>query len=89
MTDEGMPTIAIFYGSSTGNTQEAAEKIQQELGDFVSHVADVVDSDPEELSKYDILLLGVSTWNIGEMQEDWESFIPNMSGLNLSGGLPR
>ena len=54
MTDEGMPSIAIFYGSSTGNTQEAAEKIQQELGDFVSHVADVVDSDPEELINTDL-----------------------------------
>ena len=43
MTDDAMPSIAIFYGSSTGNTQEAAEKIQQELGDFVNHIADVVD----------------------------------------------
>jgi flavodoxin long chain len=85
MTDEAMPSIAIFYGSSTGNTQEAAEKIQQELGDFVHHVADVVDSEPSDLESYDILLLGVSTWNIGEMQEDWDSFIPNMSGLDLSG----
>ena len=31
MADEAMPSIAIFYGSSTGNTQEAAEKIQGEL----------------------------------------------------------
>ena len=42
MTDEAMPSIAIFYGSSTGNTQDAAEKIKGELGDFVSHMADVV-----------------------------------------------
>ena len=85
MTDEAMPSIAIFYGSSTGNTQDAAEKIKGELGDFVSHMADVVDSEPADLENYDILLLGVSTWNIGEMQEDWDTFIPNMSDLNLSG----
>ena len=85
MTDEAMPSIAIFYGSSTGNTLDAAEKIKGELGDFVSHMADVVDSEPADLENYDILLLGVSTWNIGEMQEDWDTFIPNMSDLNLSG----
>ena len=52
MTDEAMPSIAIFYGSSTGNTQEAAEKIQQELGGCVHHVADVVDSEPSDLETY-------------------------------------
>ena len=79
------PSIAIFYGSSTGNTEMAAEKIKDELGDFVSHVADVAKSSPEDLLPYDILLLGVSTWNIGEMQDDWDSFIPNMEGLDFSG----
>ncbi len=79
------PTIAIFYGSSTGNTEMAAEKIKEELGDFVSHIADVSKCEPEEMNQYDILLLGVSTWNIGEMQDDWDAFIPRMEGLDLAG----
>ena len=78
-------TIAIFYGSSTGNTEMAAEKIKEELGDFVSYVADVSKCEPEEMNQYDILLLGVSTWNIGEMQDDWDAFIPRMEGLDLAG----
>ena len=72
------PSIAIFYGSSTGNTEMAAEKIKEELGDFVQHMADVSKCEPAELGEYDILLLGVSTWNIGEMQDDWDAFIPRM-----------
>ena len=78
-------SIAIFYGSSTGNTEMAAEKIKEELGDFVQHMADVSKCEPAELGEYDILLLGVSTWNIGEMQDDWDAFIPRMEGLDLSG----
>ncbi len=80
-----MLSMAIFYGSSTGNTQEAAEKIKEELGDFCSHIADVAECEPEEMQNYDLIFLGVSTWNIGEMQDDWAEFIPQMEGLDLSG----
>ena len=78
-------SIAIFYGSSTGNTEMAAEEIQEHLGPLVKHMADVTKAEPEELLDYDILLLGVSTWNIGEMQDDWDTFIPRMEGLDLTG----
>ncbi|MGC3967514.1 MAG: flavodoxin [Pirellulales bacterium] len=78
-------TMAIFYGSSTGNTQTAAEKIQENLGEWISLVADVAKCEPADMLPYDVLFLGVSTWNIGEMQDDWAAFIPRMKDLNLSG----
>ena len=78
-------SIAIFYGSSTGNTEMAAEEIQEHLGPLVKYMADVAKAEPEELLDCDILLLGVSTWNIGEMQDDWDTFIPRMEGLDLTG----
>ena len=78
-------SMAIFYGSSTGNTQLAAEKIQEQMGEFVSLCQDVAKADPKEMENYDLLFLGVSTWNIGEMQDDWAEFIPKMEGLDLSG----
>ncbi|QGJ72169.1 Flavodoxin FldA [Planctomycetales bacterium 10988] len=77
--------LAIFYGSTTGNVEMAAEMIQEQLGDMVSHFADVANSEPKELEEYDVLLLGLSTWNIGEMQDDWADFIPKMDGLSLKG----
>ena len=61
-----MKSIGVFYGSSTGNTEMAAEKICEQLGEFVSHCSDVSKVEPADLLPYDILLLGVSTWNIGE-----------------------
>jgi len=80
-----MKTIGVFYGSSTGNTELAAEMICDQLGQFVSHSADISKSEPTDLLAYDILLLGVSTWNIGEMQDDWDDFLPRMEGLDLTG----
>ncbi len=78
-------SVAIFYGSTTGNTEAAAGKIKEQLGDIVAAVEDVADADPSDLEKYDLLFLGVPTWNIGEMQDDWAEFIPRMEGLDLSG----
>ena len=63
----------------------AVEEIPEHLGPLVEHMADVEKAEPEELLDYDILLLGVSTWNIGEMQDDWDTFIPRMEGLDLTG----
>lgn len=78
-------SMAIFYGSSTGNTEMAAQKIKEQMGEFISHIADVADAEPKDMEQYDLLFLGVSTWNIGEMQDDWDNFIPQMEGLNLAG----
>ena len=78
-------SIAIFYGSTTGNTEYAAEMISAEFGEHVTHMADVADSDPEDFLEYDLLVIGVPTWNIGEMQYDWEDFLPKLQELDLSG----
>lgn len=80
-----MTSMAIFYGSSTGNTQTAAEKIKEQMGEWIQHIADVQKAEPEDMLPYDLLFLGVSTWNIGEMQDDWADFLPRMKGLNLQG----
>lgn len=77
--------MGIFYGSSTGNTQMAAEKIKEQMGEFIEHIADVAKSEPEELAQYDVLFLGVSTWNIGEMQDDWAEFLPKLDQVDLTG----
>ncbi len=77
--------IGIFYGSSTGNTQAAAEKIKEQFGEFASTIRDVSKASPEELTECDVLFLGVSTWNIGEMQDDWAEFLPQLDRIDLTG----
>jgi flavodoxin I len=78
-----MGKIGIFYGSTEGNTEEVAEKVQKALGDADVHNVDSASAD--DLAEYDILILAASTWEIGELQEDWESFIDVLDDVDFSG----
>ena len=78
-------SIAIVFGSTTGNTEFAASMIKDELGSHVTLFEDVADIQPQDLLAHDVLLLGCPTWHIGELQDDWEIFLPEMNGLDLSG----
>jgi len=77
-----MAKIGIFYGSSTGNTEKIADLIAHYFGEDAATV-NVEDAHAEDLEKYDFLILGTSTWEIGEMQEDWEVFISELEKADL------
>ena len=80
-----MKSIGIFYGSSTGTTSDLAQKIASALGVDSANVMDVANADAAAAAKYDVLLLGSSTWGLGDLQDVWESFLPKLKGENLSG----
>lgn len=80
-----MKSIGIFYGSSTGTTSDLTQKIASALGVDSANVMDVANADAAAAAKYDVLLLGSSTWGLGDLQDDWESFLPKLKGENLSG----
>lgn len=79
-----MKKIGIFYGSSTGVTAEIAQKIAKKVG-AEAHMYDVANASAEEALAYDLLLLGSSTWGVGDLQDDWEGFLPNLQRQNLAG----
>ncbi len=79
-----MSKIAVFYGSSTGTTSEIAQRIASELN-CEANCFDVADASADDVQGYDVLLLGSSTWGIGELQDDWEEFLPNLKEQDLSG----
>ncbi|WP_028864062.1 flavodoxin FldB [Psychromonas aquimarina] len=77
--------IGLFYGSSTCYTEIAAEKIQACIG---ADLVDVFNIKTEPLSKindYDILILGISTWDYGELQEDWGAIWDELESVNAEG----
>ncbi|MDR2847500.1 MAG: flavodoxin [Bacteroidales bacterium] len=80
-----MNTIGIFYGSTNGNTQDIAKKIANKLGVNGNDVHDVVSAKADDLKPYDVLLFGSSTWGVGDLQDDWESFIRVVGTADLSG----
>jgi flavodoxin II len=80
--------IGIFYGSTTCYTEMAGEKIQAQLQAMLGQSVDLFDIKDTSLNKsqeYDIILFGISTWDFGELQEDWESTWDDIATLNLNG----
>lgn len=67
--------IGIFYGSSTGQTEAVAEKLQRILGEEDSDVINVDNATTEDLERYQYLIFGTSTWGFGDMQDDWDDFM--------------
>lgn len=80
-----MAKIGIFYGSSTGNTRTIAELLHQELAGLADDPVDIADASLEDMMAYDVLLLGIPTWDVGEMQEDWAEVSEELPGLDWSG----
>lgn len=80
-----MVSVGIFFGSDTGNTENIAKMIQQQLGNDVADVFDIAKSTKEDLAQYDRLLLGIPTWYYGEAQCDWDDFFHTLKDINLKG----
>jgi len=78
-----MKKTAIIYGSSTGTCEAIAQKICEKLGG--GDVINVGELDAAQLADYDNLLLGTSTWGIGELQDDWYDGVDKLKGADLSG----
>ena len=83
--------VGIFYGSTTCYTEMASEKIQEQLqiqlkrNGLSANVAlfDIKDTSLAKSQEFDVILYGISTWDFGELQEDWESTWDDIPTLNL------
>lgn len=80
-----MKKIGLFYGSTTGRTRRVAERIKNEIGDKSIDIFDIKEVNPKDILKYDNLIFGTSAWGVGDMQDDWETFIDELVDLDLSG----
>lgn len=76
--------VGLFYGSDTGNTEKVAKKIQAELGENLVDIYDVAKATKEDLLKYDFLIFGCPTWYTGDLQSDWENFVPVLKEVSLA-----
>lgn len=81
-----MAKIGLFYGTQTGNTQSVAEYIQKEFGgDSVVDLYDVADAEVSDLEQYACIIVGCPTWNIGELQSDWEGLYEELDAIDFTG----
>jgi flavodoxin I len=73
---------ALFYASSTGNSEEIADKIANELGDI--EIFDLSASDINKIDEYKNIILGGSTWGEGELNDDWDEVWDSFKEINLA-----
>jgi flavodoxin len=81
-------TIGLFFGSTGGAGAAVADLIKELIEE--THLAtveihDVAYSNLKELEAYDYLILGISTWNIGQLQDDWDLKLKQLDDVDLSG----
>ena len=62
-----------------------AEKIQSLLGSETVTLHNLKQTSVDEMSHYPILMLGISTWDFGELQEDWQASWDALDNVDLQG----
>ncbi|MBW4615295.1 MAG: flavodoxin FldA [Desmonostoc vinosum HA7617-LM4] len=76
--------IGLFYGTQTGRTESVAEMIRDEFGSDVVTLHDISQADAADFEEYQNIIIGCPTWNIGELQSDWDGFFPDLDEINFS-----
>ena len=62
------PSVGVFFGTSTGGTEDAAYLVSAALGDVASDPIDIEEaagSLADQFSRFDSLVCGTPTWNTG------------------------
>ena len=78
-----MANVKIIFGSTTGATESAAAEIAAAFGVTAVNIANASAED----FKADLLILGSSTWGLGELQDDWAAKIGLLEQADLKGKL--
>lgn len=84
-----MKKIGLFYGTDTGNTETVAEKMINDinalLGQNIVELHEIYQKKADDMSAYDLLIIGQPTWYDGELQGDWEEFLPELKKIDFKG----
>ena len=78
-----MKNTVVLYGTDSGSTGKVAKLIAGKLGGC--DVFDVSRFSASNIEKYENLIIGCPTLGVGELQDDWDVFLPEMKSQNLSG----
>ena len=79
-----MSKIGLFYASSTGNTEFIAKKIKEKISGADIELHNVSDCSKNAMDEYEFIIIGVSTWGEGDLQDDWEDYFENIKKTDFS-----
>lgn len=78
--------VALIYGSSSGKTECVAPMVRDELKPELDvELVDVSSIGPDDLKSYGLLLLAIPTWDIGQLEYNWQDMCDKMEGVDLAG----
>jgi flavodoxin I len=77
--------IGLFYGTTTGKTESVADMIRDEFGGDIVTLHEIGSIENDDFAEYECLIIACPTWNIGELQSDWEGFFPELDDIDFSG----
>lgn len=81
--------FGLFYGTDTGNTETISKDIKKNLeakfGEGSVEMKEIYKKTAADMEPYEYLILGMPTWYDGELQGDWEEFIPEMEKVDFAG----
>lgn len=79
--------VGLFFGSDTGMTSDVTDRIVELWNATPLTVIDAQDLTVEDFDKFDILILGLSTWYDGQLQSDMDDFFEEFKTIDFSGKL--
>lgn len=84
MANQADLNVGVFYGSDTGNTERIAHRICELFKPLNLTATDIDHCDIDAILEPEVILLGVSTWDIGHIQYSWEDKIDEFAKRDLS-----
>jgi flavodoxin long chain len=82
--------IGLFFGSSTGATRQVASQISESIQrrrPWTVELLDVAEFYLEEMAEFSYIILGIPTWDHGQLQRDWEEIFEEFEEIALDGKL--
>ena len=78
--------IGLFYATNTGFTEVVASQIVKQMSPVTIDICqNIEDRSLTELQGYDILLLGIATWDAGDLPYDWNLFYEDLENHDFKG----
>ena len=76
--------IGIIWGSDSGDTEDTTMTMEGKLSSYDIEIINVAESSIDDFRKFDLLILGISTWYDGDLQSDWEDFFPTFEEIDFT-----
>lgn len=77
-----MSNAIVIFGSTTGVTEDVANRIASKIGTTAISVSDL---NADVIAANDVLILGSSTWGYGDLQDDWYDGVELLKTSKLTG----